>query len=186
MQRERVKTSQGMGDVRALMRSAFRAEFSRELPRKAEPYLLAMIALENGHGQSVYNNNFGNITVSSSSSPYYLVPGNPRLFGAFDAAPDGMRAFVKFFKSPTHARILAAAERGDFDAFFDGIVKPHPSTKMSYCPDCDRPDVRQTYQVLVRQYGGSGGRLSGSGFPWVLALPIGAAAYVWNVRRKKQ
>jgi hypothetical protein len=144
-------------------------------------YLMAMVDLENRHGEAIYEYNWGNITTKDASDGFrFDDPRVPNLFQRNDSHEEGASQFVKRLHSPTHKRILKAAERNDFDAFFDALTLPHPETKMAYCPDCRTAAAKNTYRQLVAKYlpkgAALGRRSSRGGFPWTPLLAVGFVA----------
>lgn len=117
----------------------------------AMPYLLALFALENAHGKSVFNNNIGNITINSGV--YWLAPGDPnRKFGHYDTLDTGVKAWLKRLTSKTHRRMLDAAQVDDFDAFLAGYRTPSPITGMVYCDTCSGEAVENSMRQLVEKF----------------------------------
>lgn len=117
----------------------------------AMPYLLALAAIENAHGNSVFNNNIGNITVNSGE--YWQAKGDlKRKFGSYATLEQGVRAWLKLLTSKTHSRMLEAAENDDFQGFLDGYRTPHPITKMVYCDTCSGEAVANSLRQLVDKF----------------------------------
>ena len=149
------ETFLSMDEMAPILRRAFAAEYGQDIGA-AEPYLLAMLALENAHGLGLFNHNWGNVITWNANQPYWMdhKNGNPRHFRALNSHDEGARYFVQQLGTETNRRIIDAALRGDFGAFFRAITKRHPKTKRAYCADCDRPAVANTYRDLVREFGG--------------------------------
>lgn len=157
------RTAVSMGDVAPILRHAFLSKTGVPLG-PAEPYLLAMMAMETDHGQSIYNNNWGNITLwqprkfDSAHGPaqdYFKFDGNERDFVSFPSSEAGASHFVDTLLRPQHRRIVEAAFRNNFDDFFAGIATPHSRNDgRMYCDTCYSQAAKDHYRQLVVQYGG--------------------------------
>jgi hypothetical protein len=164
-----------MPEVKALL--------SDYVSQPALAYLMAMVDLENRHGEAIFEYNWGNITTNDESDGFrFDDPNVTNLFQRNDSHEEGAAQFFKRLNSPTHKRILRAAERNDFEAFFDGITVPHPTTGMVYCygGNCRSAAAKNTYRQLVTKYlpkGQALGRAAG-GFPWGPVLAVGVLATV--------
>lgn len=175
------RTPLELADMRRMLRAAYRSRHGADIG-KAEPYLLAMLALENGRGRSIYNHNWGFVT--TARGPYFYIGDNPRKFRAFDSHKEGAAHWVATLDSDTHRRIVEAAKRDDFGAFFRGITTPHPETGMMYCDTCS--DTRPVYESLVREFQGKAKpsrktkRKGGGGAIALAALAAGGALLIWK------
>jgi rhodanese-related sulfurtransferase len=163
-----------MAEVKALL-----ADY---VGQPALAYLMAMVDLENRHGEAIYEYNWGNITTTDESDGFrFDDPNVTNLFQRNDSHEEGAAEFFKRLNSPTHRRILQAAERNDFEAFFDGITLPHPKTKMVYCygGQCRSAAAKNTYRQLVTKYlpqGTALGHSRSGGFPWAPLLAVVSVA----------
>jgi hypothetical protein len=167
-----IRTPYSMQEVEDLLRE-------RGVSRVALPILAALVAVENAHGQSVYNNNFGNITVRDATQPHFVFPNNDRLFASYPTAAAGMDALLKRLGSKTHQRMMDAANNGDVEGFVRGMTTPHPETGMMYCPDCPPSKTLATYRSVVKSFGGVS---SGGGLGLVLTLFTGPLLYLgWRL-----
>lgn len=155
-------------------------QLSKYVSQPALGYLVAMVALENSHGRAIYENNWGNVSTNDhSQAASFQYPNIDYIWFKKNATPEkGAEAFWKRLHSPTHKRILDAARRDDFDGFYNGIVVPHPVTKMVYCHDCP-PETRNTYRQLVDKFVQHVG--SSKGILVFLGLAAaGAGFYFWQ------
>ena len=167
-----------MGDARDLLQQY-------GVSRTVLPYVLALFAVENAHGDAVWNYDWGNVTTDDPTDPWFLLPDNPRMFLAASNHPEGAANLLMRLQSPTHRRLLEAAQRDDVRAFVRGLVEPHPDTGLAYCPDCEFGPTLATYQQLVRELRskGSGKALS---LELLLALGVplvGVGVAVWRWSR---
>jgi hypothetical protein len=125
---------------------------------KAAPYLLSMIALENGNGSDIIHHNWGNIVTSDPTNEHYIKGDNPRLFLSFPSHLEGANAFLRRLETPTHKRILIAALEDNFDEFFRGIHDLNQETgrAYNYLPegDPDRAVALKAYSQLVNTFKG--------------------------------
>lgn len=113
-----------------------------------------MLAMENRHGEAIFNHNWGNIITWSDLQDYFKFDDNTRHFRSLPSHLDGAANFIATLLSPTNKRIVEAAGRGDFEGFFRGIHDRHPNTHQAYnlLEGSERAAVKNTYRSLVREF----------------------------------
>ena len=142
-----------------------------EMTAEAVPILTALVAFENARGASVYNYNWGNITTDNPSDPHFVFPGNPRMFLQFpDHATGAMALVQRLARSPTHRRMLDAANKGDVPAFVRGMTTPSPETGMMYCDTCETATTLRAYRSLVDELRGRRAAPRGGGLGLEIAM----------------
>lgn len=182
-----------MGEVRGLLSAHF-----------AQPtlaYLMALVDLENGAGQDIWDHNWGNITTNNRdpSVSFQFPSDSKRFFLRSSSHAEGAANFIRRLGSATHQRMLDAAERNDFEAFWRGYTKPHPVTRMVYCDTCDFPAAKRNMRSLVEKYLPQGitapsdsRALEKSGAGWwigaglLTAAAVGGGVWYWNKTRGRR
>ena len=150
----RVSTPITMGAMLPILRSAFRKKTGSEMAA-AEPYLLAMLALENGNGSAISNHNWGNVSRWKPEQDYFFIGKNPREFRSLASHEQGAENFVSTLFTPTNVRIVEAALDDDFEGFFEGIHSLNSDTRKAYnhLTDYDKLDsALKAYASLVSRF----------------------------------
>jgi len=165
---EPVKTPLGREELAPILRPVFKDETGEDMGN-AEPYLIAMLALENGWGSKIRQHNWGNVIRSGEEQDYYQVGSNPRKFRVLPSHDEGARYFVRTLLSPTNKRIVEAAQADNFDAFFNGIHNISPVTDMAYnhLTGTKRAQALKAYKDIVSKLRGA---------PVVSNIPISSSS----------
>lgn len=150
----RVTTPLTMGAMLPILRAAFAKNTDLELGN-AEPYLLAMLALENAHGKAIGNFNWGNVIRWNGEQDYFYKGTNPREFRSLASHAEGAENFVNTLFSPTNVRIVEAALADNFEGFFKGIHSLNSDTRKAYNHLTDYGELdsaRKAYASLVSRF----------------------------------
>lgn len=135
-----------------LTMSEVRGHLAQYVQQPALGYLMALIHLENAGGASIYNHNWGNITTNNPAAGFQFPSDQERIFLLNPSHEAGAQSFFRRLNSPTHKRMLEAAQENDFDGFWRGYQTPHPITKMMYCDTCSTTAAKNSMRQLVSQY----------------------------------
>lgn len=136
--------------MRATLRRVWLRLYGSSLPKKLEPFLLALLAIEHRHGEAIYHYNWGNII--SLTGKGWRWPPNPNLFRINEDHDTGAQVFIELLHGKTHKRIIDAGMRGDVEGVLHGLGVPHPETKKAYSTDYQREDAKNTFRSLVKKY----------------------------------
>src|SRR6266571_1427907 len=121
---ERTKTPLSENDVASVLQRAFAALFDREPTREILGVGWAQIALENAHGEAIWNNNFGNITTTGATGDFYELETKEQIhpgqwkdvtmkYAAHATPEDGAEAYWRLVTGTHYASAFTFFELGD-------------------------------------------------------------------------
>lgn len=173
MEHPRQQTPVAEQHIAESLLGAYPEVFRSEPSRQAASLLLAHIFLENRNGQAIYNNNFGNLSGSSTwgyypaawMNPEYNAsieddakrkryqrlyerataspPTVPNKFQHFPSADAGLKAYLKLISKDRYAPLMRAAESGDPNAF------AHATYSTGYCGDIECRDAGPSFRKML-------------------------------------
>jgi hypothetical protein len=144
----RVQTKYSQTEVAQFLVSALTSALGSEPNQAMSEMLLADLAMECGfNGKSgnfdyVWNNNFGNVTITSESQDYWTTKTHK--FRSYSTPEAGMKNYVhEILRRKT---LKQAALEGDVINF------TYQLRDTKYCPDCDPDKITPTLSSFIRGY----------------------------------
>jgi hypothetical protein len=128
---------------------AFERKYAAKPSKNLAAYLWGLLMLETASGNALYNENPGNVTVSSDSQPYFLLRNksgefNKEHYRSYDRLDLGLENFL--YETVTRRpSLIAAAEAGDAYAFATAIRNTR------YTPGLDVDGHFNSYKKLAEQ-----------------------------------
>ena len=141
---EMTRTEFTPAGMAALLVPALSKALGHSPSRNLAELCLAQLCFETTSGHNLWNNNFGNVDISSSDQNYWMAPGQPNHIRSFDTPQAGMGEYAhQVVRRPS---MVKAGNAGDALAFATAI------RDTNYTPSIDPEPTARSLNKFVEQF----------------------------------